>query len=156
MRIFDRIGAAAHDPHTQERRQPRRGASATSAGATFGRGSAFAGSMQKAQEEGGTLGREPSEDKINSFEVIWPEDEPPEYKRIIPGELKIYSRTARVSEGGDPEAGTYVDVDRFHRAMFFFTEFPAKPYPSTFQPSFTTYYDLWFDLHPPENETELD
>ena len=82
-----------------------------------------------------------------SLDIRWPEQRPYEYMRLMEDDLLVAASRGRI--GDEP---SYVEVSRMARMRFRYTEYPPKRNRSAMQPSVTTYYDLTFVLHPPEDE----
>ena len=130
--------------HPIQRAEPRPTAAPDSepeTGARWGRASAFSWSNERART---------FRTQQQTVSIEYPEDDPPEYMRIVDADLKVMAERVKVR---DPEnAEIWVEIDRVKRMAFHYTEFPPKPDPSSLQPSLTTYFDLHFDLHPPPSD----
>jgi hypothetical protein len=108
-------------------------------GARWGKPSAFSWSRQQA------IATSSETQKIALHDR---DEDPVEYMRVIPAQAQVTSERVKVRAPGEDE--TWVEIDRLTRLMFSYTEFPSKPTTASMQPSLTTYFDLHFELHPPE------
>ena len=142
MRLSDVIGSVIPvNSHSRPRTpaKPPVPVPVPAVGVRFGGASAFSFSAEGAA-------RDIASRKGGGVTVNFPEQEPPEFMRVVTSQVKVVSQVVRVEDPDDPES--FTDVDRLARMMFYYTQFPPKPTRGSLQPSFTTYYDLHFDLHP--------
>ncbi len=125
------------DSHARQRPEPVAPEPVPEAGVQFGRPSTFSFSAAAADSGAGSG---------PGFVIELPDRSQAEYMRIIRAPGQVLSQEVRVKDPVEP--GTSVDISRFERLRFAFTEYLPKPRLSSLQPTLRTEYDLTFKLHP--------